>query len=247
MKKRIACLGFVALCSVPSFAQYQPPAASPSAPSPDTYGTTAETAVSVSQWAFTGVDSSCVFAVGGAGFRYCTAGSAFLHADVQLPEGALITGVELQACDTNNAVSATGDLVRFFTSAGAQQVANIGTPASTGATPGCGRFRVTFNPAVQVDNATNVYTVRAILSATDGSLQLGGMRVFYKLQISPAPNTATFGDVPVGSTFHRFVEALVAAGITGGCGNGNYCPDAPVTRGQIAVFLSAALGLHFAP
>jgi hypothetical protein len=42
----------------------------------------------------------------------------------------------------------------------------------------------------------------------------------------------------------RFVEALFAAGISVG---GNYCPDAPLTRGQMAVFLSGALGLHWAP
>jgi hypothetical protein len=34
---------------------------------------------------------------------------------------------------------------------------------------------------------------------------------------------------------------------TAGCGGGNYCPDAPLTRGQMAAFLSKALGLHFAP
>jgi hypothetical protein len=39
----------------------------------------------------------------------------------------------------------------------------------------------------------------------------------------------------------------VASGITAGCGGGNYCPDAPLTRGQMAVFLSKGLGLHFAP
>jgi hypothetical protein len=33
--------------------------------------------------------------------------------------------------------------------------------------------------------------------------------------------------------------------VTGGCGNGNYCPDAPLTRGQMAVFLAKALGLHW--
>jgi hypothetical protein len=51
--------------------------------------------------------------------------------------------------------------------------------------------------------------------------------------------------VPVGHPQLQFVEALVAAGITAGCGGGNFCPDAPVTRGQMAVFLAAALGLHF--
>ena len=65
--------------------------------------------------------------------------------------------------------------------------------------------------------------------------------------MSPAPASATFGDVPTSHLFFRLVEALVDAGITAGCGGGNYCPDAPVTRGQMALFLSRALGLHFAP
>jgi hypothetical protein len=41
------------------------------------------------------------------------------------------------------------------------------------------------------------------------------------------------------------VEALAAAGITGGCGPGSYCPASPVSRGEMAVFLATALGLHF--
>jgi hypothetical protein len=51
--------------------------------------------------------------------------------------------------------------------------------------------------------------------------------------------------VPPSSSIFRFVEALADAGITGGCGGGNYCPDSPVTRGQMAVFLASALGLHW--
>jgi hypothetical protein len=70
-------------------------------------------------------------------------------------------------------------------------------------------------------------------------------RVHYKLQVSPPPGTATFNDVPTNHPFFQFIEALAASGITGGCGSGNYCPDNPVTRGQMAVFLSKALGLHF--
>ena len=55
----------------------------------------------------------------------------------------------------------------------------------------------------------------------------------------------TFNDVPFIHPFHQYVEALAASGITAGCGNGNYCPGDPVTRGQIAVFLAKALGLHW--
>jgi outer membrane protein assembly factor BamB len=49
----------------------------------------------------------------------------------------------------------------------------------------------------------------------------------------------TFTDVGGNHPFFRFIEALFRAGITGGCGTApaRYCPDAPVTRGQMAVFL----------
>ena len=63
------------------------------------------------------------------------------------------------------------------------------------------------------------------------------------LPVSAAPATATFLDVPASNPFFQFVEALAASGITAGCGGGNYCPNNPVTRGQMAVFLAKALGL----
>jgi len=71
------------------------------------------------------------------------------------------------------------------------------------------------------------------------------VRVYYQLQVSPAPGTATFNDVPTSDPGFQFIEALVSSGITAGCGNGNYCPDAPLTRRQMAVFLSKALGLNW--
>jgi hypothetical protein len=49
--------------------------------------------------------------------------------------------------------------------------------------------------------------------------------------------------VPVTDYGFVYIEALAGAGITSGCGNGNFCPDALVTRRQMAVFLSKALGL----
>jgi hypothetical protein len=78
-------------------------------------------------------------------------------------------------------------------------------------------------------------------------VRFAAIRVYYTLQASPAPATASFTDVPTSHPFFQFIEALVASGITAGCGGGLYCPDAPLTRGQMAVFLSKALGLHFAP
>ena len=74
-----------------------------------------------------------------------------------------------------------------------------------------------------------------------------GVSIYYKLQMSPAPATATFADVPTSYLYFRAVEALAAAGITSGCGGGNFCPNQSVTRGEMAKFLSVALGLSWGP
>jgi len=60
------------------------------------------------------------------------------------------------------------------------------------------------------------------------------------LCFAPPPCTGTFPDVPCPSTFAAWIEALAAEGITGGCGGGNYCPQSPVRRDQMAVFLLKA-------
>ena len=54
---------------------------------------------------------------------------------------------------------------------------------------------------------------------------------------------APFLDVPVSSPFCPWIRDLVAMGVTAGCGNGNYCPTAPVTREQMSVFLTTRFGL----
>ncbi len=58
----------------------------------------------------------------------------------------------------------------------------------------------------------------------------------------PPPCTgAVFTDVPcTGGLFDPWIEELAGLAITGGCGSGIYCPDNPVTRGQMAVFLLKA-------
>jgi hypothetical protein len=54
----------------------------------------------------------------------------------------------------------------------------------------------------------------------------------------PAVGAGTgFGDVPPSYWSAAFIKQLAAEGITTGCGNGNYCPEHPVTRAQMAVFL----------
>jgi hypothetical protein len=53
----------------------------------------------------------------------------------------------------------------------------------------------------------------------------------------PPACTGLFADVPCPSPFADWVEQLSIEGVTSGCGGGNYCPSASVTRAQMAVFL----------
>ena len=54
----------------------------------------------------------------------------------------------------------------------------------------------------------------------------------------PAVGTSTgFNDVPTTHWAAAWIKQLAAEGITGGCSGGNYCPDNPVTRAEMAVFL----------
>lgn len=59
----------------------------------------------------------------------------------------------------------------------------------------------------------------------------------------PACTTQLFNDVPCSNPFAPWINELVARGITGGCGSGNYCPTGTVTRAQMSVFLTATFNL----
>lgn len=59
----------------------------------------------------------------------------------------------------------------------------------------------------------------------------------------PACNVSLFNDVSPANPFCRWVEELARRGVVSGCGGGNYCPGAPVTREQMGVFLGVTFGL----
>ncbi len=59
----------------------------------------------------------------------------------------------------------------------------------------------------------------------------------------PACGTPIYEDVPATSPFCRWIEELARRGVVSGCGGGNYCPAASVTREQMSVFLTVTFGL----
>ena len=180
---------------------------------------------------------------------------AFANAQVIMPTGAVLSGFRWWANDSN----VTADLAVFFFescqpafSAGPLAITILGQadPATTGSSGNQTGFVPI--PARTVDNRSCTYFARVRFGSsgsptTGGSLTWQRIRAQWNRQLSPAPAIATFSDVPTGHTFFQFVEALAASGITSGCNVAPpmYCPDDPVTRGQMAAFISKALGLTF--
>jgi hypothetical protein len=63
-----------------------------------------------------------------------------------------------------------------------------------------------------------------------------------------ACTSAPFGDVPAASPLCPWIRELVTRGVTTGCGGGNFCPNGPVSRAEMAVFLLVTLqGAGFTP
>lgn len=59
----------------------------------------------------------------------------------------------------------------------------------------------------------------------------------------PAATGTVFADVPVNYWAASWIEQLAAEGITTGCAPGLYCPEAPVSRAQMAAFLTRTFSL----
>jgi hypothetical protein len=99
----------------------------------------------------------------------------------------------------------------------------------------------------------------SFITITGGSSGSGNGTVTYSVAPNTTPNRRTgviaiagqsftilqgiqFTDVPIGAPFYTEIGKLAARNITLGCGTGVYCPDAVVTREQMAAFIIRGLG-----
>jgi hypothetical protein len=253
--RRIASRASVVVCALALFtfaAQVSAGAASsPSDSSPQTYGTTVTSYADVGEWEFGPLNSATHYDDVGSNsqnaLRYATAGSNSFFAPLHLPSGAVLQSFELDACDNNTAgehvialVSHCDHITGLCLPIGTQ------IPSTSAAINPCQSYvQDVSSLGYVVDNTGDRLLLLVVTQGGDETTSFAGMRIGYKLQVSPAPGTATFGDVPTSHPFFQYIEALSKSGITGGCGNGNYCPDSPLTRGQMAVFLAKALGLQW--
>ena len=221
---------------------------------PDYYGTASTNFYFVSADDFqVSLPDSYDWVESGWGSRYIDGSPTrgMVSANVRLPTGALMTGMLIVYEDR----AAGGDLevrlIKEWWSIGSRGSDQIAPFFNSSGAPGVTRSFVDIDPDHTVRYwaspiSVQGYRLIALLDPGD-AIQLRGVIIYWKRQVSPAPATATFGDVGTGHWAFRFIEALADSGITAGCGGGNYCPDNPITRGEMAVFLAAALGLHYAP
>ena len=181
-------------------------------------------------------------------YFYSTSGVGFVDCPLNLPAGAILEKFEAvvyDANDTKDVLAALGVCPTIDVTFACNGYGLVGS-SGTSAAPFNGYLTSDLSIfGLVVDKVSNVYHVRVVLQQPDSSVRFRQVNVFYRLQISPAPGVATFGDVPTSHTYFRAIEALAASGITAGCGGGNFCPNATVTRGEMATFLARALGLHF--
>ena len=191
----------------------------------------------------------------GDGYIYYTSGGfiPFMIAPVSLPAGAEVFSLCLYAYDANpnSSLTVTLDAVKLVPGGllpGTVHIKSVSTTFDIGYGVSCADLTPphVVRDVADVDGDAVPEIVAYRLRGGPGvDLALGGVRIFWRRQVSPPPGAPTFGDVPADDGAFQFIEALVAAGVTAGCGSGNYCPDAPLTRRQMAVFLSKALGLHW--
>ncbi len=108
--------------------------------------------------------------------------------------------------------------------------------------------------ALYHDGITSGCASNPRLFCPEAGVTRGQMAVFLLLAKGPAGyapppcSTAPFNDVPASSPLCPWIQELAHRGVTSGCGGGNFCPDAVVTREQMSVFLLSTLeGQGYAP
>ncbi|WP_457676671.1 S-layer homology domain-containing protein [Thiolapillus sp.] len=225
--------------------------------SPQAYGVDSYSSISISGMEFHGLRDAEPGDSAAGGLYWNGGTSGFFDAGFHLPTGSLFYGVTYLLYDNSD----TGQVDfwiwdRQYTAGGGTGSTLIYDYEGTGvaATPGETGKYVAFDSPVLIVNGNalldaeqeqHFYSIRASFSQTGVGLGLRGLVLWYKRQVSPAPASATFDDVATDHQFFQYIEALAASGITSGCSATSYCPDAPLTRGQMAVFLAKALGLHY--
>lgn len=165
------------------------------------------------RFADAGVHATSIHRLADAGITGGCGGDRYCPSDA-LTRGQMATFLARAAVERPRETDAFRDVTR-----GTPHGHNIGAIAQAGVTAGCDADR--FCP-------TRTVTRAQLATFLTRALDL------------PAGDVDGFVDVPRDHPHAAGIGALVRADITAGCAADRFCPEAPVTRGQVAAFLDRA-------
>lgn len=251
-------LSWAALLAFPGFAvlaQHPPALAATTPKRPDEFGTQAYTVTVIQAGSFT--SDTTYHTDYGSLFRnfYPVESAGHFFAGVDIPAGAVIDFIGIETSDDGHYPGYNFQVNLYYVdqhSGTTSGIVSVTCHAFNG-------FGTTYNSSALgwqlVENAHNalvldVYQVPfdgcPILQTCRTHFGFGWVEIWWHRAVSPAPATPSFNDVPTTDFGYQYIEALKASGITGGCGDGTiFCPNANVTRRQMAIFLAKSLGLHW--
>jgi hypothetical protein len=123
-------------------------------------------------------------------------------------------------------------------------------PAATGTvfgdvplgSPAASYIEELFHEGVTAGCGSGDYCPDAPLARAEAAVLL--LKMEHGADYEPPPATGTvFADVPADAFAAAWIEQLALEGVTAGCGGGNFCPDATVSRAQAAAFVVHTFGL----
>ena len=214
---------------------------------PATFGTTEYSVTSVFSASFASFDSSQRIATNHDSYRFFSSASStqYFMGSVNVPAGVVIDYLGINNCDPSAAGGTyVFQLMDSTSGINYTQIGEIQSLQNSCAVE-YNASALNYQYPANAGHNLQIYVISAAGAPTDGSAGVQSVEVWWRRQVSPAPATADFNDVPTSHPFFQFIEALYQSGITAGCGAGNYCPDSAVTRGQMAAFLAKALGLNW--
>ena len=210
--------------------------ASRSAVEPKEFGIQDERITVVSAMAFKTQFSSYSPSLG----RYALfTGGAHFYANLDLPAGVVIDSIGLNSTTDTDSVLGVA-LWQRDRHANMSLLAGFSAPSHGWQTDFYGPLAIPITDHIDKELVLDVEQ-----AASPNSQFFAWVEVHWHRTVSPPPAIARFNDVPTNHPFFQYIEALAAAGISAGCGNGNFCPDQPITRKQEAAFIAKALGLHW--
>lgn len=180
---------------------------------------------------------------------YTSPGSAsptMYFAPLELEQGLLVDTMTCAYNDSSATHNLTFELQKATINFDAPSAswASLGSGASSGSA-GIDFVNISVGPETIQNQVGNIYYHYIIRADIASDVSFAGCMIYWTRQVSPAPASATFSDVPTTHPFFRFIQALYSSGITAGCSPTTFCPDNTLTRGEMAVFLAKGLGLNY--